>query len=305
MRKTSVIRLCQVALSAFLLASLLLITACSPSPKTQNTTKAPGSTTTRASTVETTQSEPDQGQVVAIKDPELEAIIRDKLDKPEGDILVSDMANLYSLNINNKETPVRQLDGLEYAVNLGNFSYRYGQLESLAPIANCGYITYLTISYSTVDELPNTLDMPDLRTVNFIETNVSDFSFLAGLTQITDLTLTRCGVSAIEFLSDFDDLVELNLSDNQIADIAALRDKRQLTSLNLHKNEVVNIDVLGTCTALQAINISYNHVANIEKIMDLPALQELTAYEELDQRLIDRNQLQELIDKGVSVDYHA
>ena len=57
-------------------------------------------------------------------------------------------------------------------------------------------------------------------------------------------------------------------------------------------------------SALERLNISYNHVTNLEPIMTLPALRELTAYEELDKKIIDRGQIETLITRGVVVDYH-
>jgi len=263
-----------------------------------------------AESVESTEStayvsEPVSDEVVVIADPVLEQLVRDKIGKSEGDILASDMANLYSLNINNQETPVAKLDGMEYAVNLSDFSYRYGELESLSPIANCRELSYLNVSYSTVAQSPVDFNTPVLERVGFTDTAIPDFSFLQNVTSMTNVTFSQCEITSIAFLENSAGLEEVNLSDNSIADLNPLSGKIELTSLRFDKNEVTDLDPLSSCIKLNYINISYNHVTNLAPIMQLADLQEVRAYEELDQRIIDRAQIQALIDRGITVDYHA
>ena len=145
--------------------------------------------------------------------------------------------------------------------------------------------------------------MPKLERVNFIDTNVSDFTFLKNA-PLNDVSFTRCGMTSLEFLRDKKNLVDVNLSDNKITDLSPLKDKTKLTRINLHKNQVSDISGVSTCTALESLNISYNSVSNLTPILQLPKLQELTAYEELNKKIIDRGQIQTLLGKGVTVDYH-
>ena len=280
-----------------LAAAALLFAACA---KPSGSVSVPNQSAESNATVSVTASD----EVVVIRDSVLEAIIREKIGKPEGDILASDMANLYSLNINCEDTPVTQLDGLEYAVNLYDFSYRYGELKSLSPIANCQTLFYLTVSYSTVDEATADFNTPALERVNFIDTNISDFTFLRNAAAMTSVSFVRCDITSIAFLANIEGLVDVDLSENNISDISPLSGKIQMTRVGLDKNEIADLDALASCIELNDINISYNHVTNLEPIMQLPALNQLTAYEDLDQKIIDRTQIQTLIDRGVTVDYH-
>ncbi len=284
------------------ISTIILLASCAGPAKTTTASQNGDQATDQTST--SSQAVSDD-EVVQIKDAELEKIIREKIGKPEGDILVSDMAMVYSININNEETPVSVLDGLEYAVNLSDFSYRYGQLVSLDPVSGMQQLTYMNISYSTVDQAPKQFNTPLLARISFIETNVSDFAFLENATAMTSVNFTRCGATSIEFLANANSLEEVNLSDNQIVDISPLAGKTAMVSLTLHQNEVTDISALSSCTSLEMLNISYNHVTNLKPIMDLPNLMQLRAYEELDQKIIDRNQIQTLIDSGVQVDFHG
>ena len=118
----------------------LLITSCSSSPKVE--TMPDNNTGTEVISGDIGEEASDdavgesaaQDQVVIIKDPGLEKIIREQIEKPEGDITIGDMEMLYSISINYEETPVAEIDGLEYALNLNDFSFRNGILKSLNPV---------------------------------------------------------------------------------------------------------------------------------------------------------------------------
>ena len=296
--------------SLLLTLILLTITACSSgtsndeSPDTM-TTEPKAIKETMVETLEaSTAMAASPDEVITIKDPELEKMIRLAIDKPEGDITALDMEMVYSINIDYKEYPVREIDGLEYAIYLGDFSYRYGELKSLDPINDLQNITYMTISYSTVDEAPAEFNTEMLSRINFTETNVSDFSFLSKLTEVTSATFIRNGITSIDFLKDWESLENLDLSTNAVKDVTPLKDKVHLTDLTLHQNQVEDISVFETLSSLVYLNISYNNISNIAPIMQLPHLEELRAYEELDKKIIDRGMLEALIAKGLTVDYH-
>jgi hypothetical protein len=246
----------------------------------------------------------DQNKVMILEDKELEKIIRVQISKPEGDILFSDMQLINSININYKTNPVSNISGLEYAYNLRDFSYRYGTLKSLNPIRNCTKLFYLSISYAVITESTQSFNTPSLERVSFIDTNVSDYEFLKDTISIKDLCVDACGVTSLSFVSKMKDLEELEADNNRIIDISPLKNKNILKMLNLHQNEVVDLNELSTCKQLEEINISYNHITNLNPLSTLSKLIIITAYEDLDKKIIDRGQIQEFINKGVEVKYH-
>ncbi len=284
----------------------VLFVACSANPKAETQTDRSGETeaTSEEAFGDTVGESTSQDQVVLIKDPNLEQIIREQIGKPEGDITVGDMEMLYSISINYEETPVYEIDGLEYATNLNDFSFRKGTLKSLNPVGKLKNMGYLSISYAIVEEPVLVFETPFLDRISFIETNVSDFEFLKGATAAADVTFSRCGISSIAFVKDWMALEDLGLSENIIADLSPLEGKTALKNLNLHMNAVESIEALSSLTALETLNISYNKISNIEPIMQLEFLTELTAYEDLDKKIIDRGLLESLVSRGVLVEYH-
>lgn len=290
----------------FVLLMGLILVSCASSPKVE-TTMASEAVTEGISEADvaddmTESAAPDQ--VIIIKDENLEQMIRKQIEKPEGDITVGDMEMVYSISINFEETPVYEIDGLEHAVNLNDFSFRNGTLKSLNPVSKLKYMGYLGISYASIEEPILPFETPVLDRIGFIDTNISDFDFLNGVTSAKDVSFVNSEIASIEFMRDWDALEELNLSDNLVSDVSPLEGKTNLRYLSLHKNKVESIDVFSSLTALETLNISYNNVSNIEPIMQLQYLTEFTAYEELDKKIIDRGLLETLEGKGVLVEYH-
>lgn len=283
----------------------LSLMSCSSSPKTENLKDSNTDINTEAISETATFSEAtSQEQIVTIKDKILEQIIREKIEKPEGDITAGDMEMLFSININYEETPVYEIDGLEYALNLNDFSFRNGTLKSLNPVGNLKKMGYLNVSYSSIEEPILPFETPFLDRISFIETNVSDFEFLKGVTTAVDATFTICGVSSIAFMKDWMALDNIDLSENSITDLSPLEGKLNLKVLNLHGNTIESIEALSSLTALETLDISYNNISNIAPIMQLENLIEFTAYEDLDKKIIDRGLLETLEGKGVLVEYH-
>ena len=99
-------------------------------------------------------------------------------------------------------------------------------------------------------------------------------------------------------------LETVNFSSNTISDITPLKDKKILNTITLHQNDVVDISVLATCPKLFSLNISYNHVLDITALYGLEELYDLTAYEDLDKKIIPRSQIAFLEGEGVYVSYH-
>ena len=96
-------------------------------------------------------------QVVEIPDANLEAAIRDELDKPYGVIRVGDMESITILWADSME--ISNLSGLEYCVNLEDLSVYNNTITDLSYISDLNKIMYLDVEENgmTIDfSTPNT-----------------------------------------------------------------------------------------------------------------------------------------------------
>lgn len=150
--------------------------------------------------------------VVSLPDTELEDVVRDALDKSDGDITDADMATLNELDADDEE--ISDLSGLEYAVNLRELDLEDNQVSDLSPLANLTNLQDLDLEDNQVSNLSPLANLTNLQNLDLEDNQVSDLGPLANLTNLQDLDLEDNQVSNISPLvanSEFgsDDSVEL------------------------------------------------------------------------------------------------
>ena len=91
----------------------------------------------------------------------------------------------------------------------------------------------------------------------------------------------------------------LDLSFNQITDISPLENLEMLQELNLSNNQISYIDALTNLQQLQSVDLSNNSIDDISPLFEIGTLE----YVDLTGNKISPNQLKELRELGVSVDY--
>ncbi len=81
---------------------------------------------------------------VAFADSALEAVIRVIVQKPEGDLLPSDLAGVHEIQANDRG--IRSLDGLQYCVSLIRLDIRGNAITDLGPLAGLTQLADLDAS---------------------------------------------------------------------------------------------------------------------------------------------------------------
>ena len=94
---------------------------------------------------------PGSPQVVHFPDPNLEAAVREALNKPTGDITTEDMATLTSLDA--KGRGIVDLSGLEYAVNLHKLILVDNQISDISPLAGLIKLEYLDLAANQIGDI--------------------------------------------------------------------------------------------------------------------------------------------------------
>jgi internalin A len=136
--------------------------------------------------------------VVTIPDANFEALIREVLDKPTGDILDTDLeaiTNIYSHN-----DDISNITGIEYCINLSN----------------------LGIDLSNISDINLLENLTNLQLLSFVNNDIDDIAALAGLINLEQIYLGGNQISNINALSGLTNLAYLNVVNNQITDIEPL-----------------------------------------------------------------------------------
>jgi hypothetical protein len=185
------------------------------------------------------------GDSVAVEDPNLEQVIRQVLGRPHGPLSSRELMGITGLDGRNRE--IRSLEGIETLVNLRSLCLDDNRLTDVSPLAG----------------------LTKLETLTLRGNQISDLSPLAGLTLLQELDLRDNRVADASPLAHLTNLVDLNLRGNGIEDISFLSQLKRLRVLNLRENEISDISVLANLTLLEDLNLRHNRVADVSPLAEL------------------------------------
>jgi len=215
----------------------------------------------------------DEDEVVVFADPNLEAAIRDAIDKPSGDILNNDLCELTELF--HAELNIVNLSGIEYCVALTELSFNESQITDISAISGLTKLTTLDLSDNQITDISAISGLINLTKLHISSNRISDISALSGLTNFTNLALYNNQISNISALSGLTNLTQLFLPNNQISDISALSGLTNLTYISLGYNQISDlkplVDNIGLGEGNQVL-LGDNPLDNEACTIEIPAL---------------------------------
>jgi hypothetical protein len=187
-------------------------------------------------------SDPAASAAVIFPDPNLEAVIREAINRPTGDIEESDLLGITYLEGSGRG--ITDLTGLEYCVNLDELRPYDNQIVELLPLAGLTKLRTLILARNHIADLSPLAGLTDLTWLNLDENTIENVSPLAGLTNLRLLELAHNQISDARPLAGISSLYQLNLSYNAIGsasqlDGLVLSGSGQCTLL-LHHNPLTN-----------------------------------------------------------------
>ena len=125
-------------------------------------------------------------------------------------------------------------------------------------------------------------ELSDLRHLSYLEklsiTNrqISDLSFLEGMTRLKTLDLSGCTISAdLSILKTLPALEELSMRGCSVSSLAFLEGAPSLKKLDLASNAIGNLGVLAGIPTLQVLNLRDNAISDLAPLAALAELTEL------------------------------
>ena len=125
-------------------------------------------------------------------------------------------------------------------------------------------------------------ELSDLRHLSYLEklsiTNrqISDLSFLEGMTRLKTLDLSGCTISAdLSILKTLPALEELSMRGCSVSSLAFLEGAPSLKKLDLASNAIGNLGVLAGIPTLQVLNLRDNAISDLSPLAALAELTEL------------------------------
>ena len=268
-------------------------------------------------------------KTVAFENPQIEALVRDTLEKPTGSIsqhqlqtivkLDASGRNLTSLNgielmpnlveLDLRDNQVSDIGPLKQLKHLEKLNLRNNDLVDLSPLAQLPSLTYLNIhSNSKIISIEPLSGLVNLQTLIMAYVPMGDEIYLLrNLSHLTHLNLRGCGVTDLETISHLENLEYLNLHSNPaISSIGPLKDLSNLQTLILANIPIgETIESLANLPHLKYLNLRNTNLVNISPLAGLTNLEYLNLHSNVDIQSIEpirkMTGLQTLILKDVPI----
>lgn len=180
--------------------------------------------------------------IVTFKDKNLEQVIRNAINKPEGDIYKSNFESISYLNASNNH--IKDLSGIENLYNL----------------------QILNLSQNQISDMSVLKGLTNLRDLDLSENEINDISQLRSLTTLYYLNLDNNKIVDISVLKNFNNLRILLLNNNEISDISVLQGLTDLQQLYLKNNRITNINHLERLINLKFLYLAQNEISDYSPV---------------------------------------
>ena len=195
---------------------------------------APASTDTTQTQAEadSTQADADadadstQSAAIEFADANLEAAVREALDRPSGPLTAADLATLTVLNANGRG--IQSLAGLEHATALQELALRRNEITDVSPLASLTNLQRLSLWGNEVEDVSPLASLTNLQRLSLWGNAITDVSPLASLTNLQWLQLGDNAIADISPLASLTNLKWLSVVDNALTQHAA---EQQLAAL--------------------------------------------------------------------------
>ena len=220
---------------------------------------------------------------VRFADANLEAVVREVLEQPEGPLMAADLAEISVLTAENRN--IRYLGGLECLTGLQELNLYLNQIEdltpiagltnlglldvsmnsliSLAPIAGLVNLDHLYVSHNEIDSLEALDALVSLEWLSANSNLIENIGVLGGMTDLKGLTLWGNRVADVSPLTDVSGLEYLDISYNPVTDVSVLASMTQLHSLYLRGNAIADASDLAALDGLVRLDLGYNPISNL------------------------------------------
>ena len=113
---------------------------------------------------------------VTFPDTNLEAVIRETIDKPEGSIYTSEFESLAVLDA--RERGINDLTGLEYCLNLRELDLENNNISDISALVGLNILQELNLKNNNISDISALASLANLEGLYLNNNNISDISAL-------------------------------------------------------------------------------------------------------------------------------
>jgi internalin A len=214
-------------------------TAAAPEPDPDEEKAAEGEPEKAAVPVETKPVVCPKGKV-AFNDPALEAEVRRKSGKAEGELTAADLKKVRSIDISRATVDALDPCPFPFLANVKHLYLGGGNLSDLGPVAKLTQLEGLRASMNQVAVLAPLAGLRKLDQLDLGRTQVKDLTPLKGLTNLTELMLDDTPVDDLTPLAGLTKLQRLSIKRTRVTDVSPLKNMKKLVFLYTGGSPVQN-----------------------------------------------------------------
>ncbi len=258
---------------------------------------------------------------VIVPDAGLKAAIRKALNKPTGDLNMSDLLRLTTLDASG--FAISNLSGLEFAVNLTNLNLSNNKIKDLRPLIPLTRLKILALEHNLIEISAGSVDKNIIdnflakkvdvtfepQGLDAVPVNIPDTGLVTVLRKALNKPsgkLTKgdlesltgrlfIGVQNIEDLTGLQfavNITDLSIGSNKVSNLGPLSGLMSLREFRIIDNNVSDLSPLSTLTDLTKLELPSNI---INDLAPLRGLTNLTKLELSDNKISDLNGLEKMI----------
>ncbi len=213
-------------------------------------------------------------QAVNIPDPNLRAAIANHLEKAPGAAIThTEMETLREFRADNQG--IRDLRGLETAINLERIELRNNEITDLTPLAGLIRLHNLKLRGNAISSVTPLADLMRVHWMGLEENRITNFSPLARIPRLDELGISGNPVSSLASLSRLTNLVGLRVNDTTVQDLSPLRGLTNLRWLEIRHSLISDLSPLAGLTGLRRLDFRHNLIDDLSPLAGLPNLVEL------------------------------
>lgn len=210
--------------------------------------------------------------VVIFEDPAVTKAVRKAVDRPKGDIMLSDVINLKNLEIIGQG--VKSLKGVEQLKNLEKLGLYANNIKGgqLMYVKDLTQLKSLDLAENKLLEIPNGAfdNLVNLEELVLDHTGINtlDRKMMSKLVSLRDLLIEENGFTNLDFLEDNTSIKNILFRENKIKDISGVRNNKNLEMFWGGDNEVSDISVLKGQKELNYFSMKNNRISDISALKD-------------------------------------
>jgi internalin A len=182
----------------------------------------------------------EKGSKVVFDNEAVEAHIRMKSQKPEGDITTADLRRLKSVNFSRVQLDTLDTCLFTHMKSLKEVFLGPGKVWDLSPLAGLKNLETVRIAGNPVEDLSPLAEMTKMDRIDISDTKIKDISAMEKMTKLTEVTLDGAPVEDISALAAAPDLEMLSIKRTQIKSLAPLKDSKKLEQLFVAESAIAD-----------------------------------------------------------------